>query len=184
MPLGQECSVLLDGCERAIEAASHWGSSRSEPRPKVGRAFIRASAEQNLQECPVGSVGRKRQLLVVVALLRLPVTRYRADRWMPPFAELITDLIADAARHHQDSTPIKPDQLAALLDALRNAGRDDPHLAVKLVGMFGLRQVELGVLRVEEGGLYLGNAKRSARILRFARQERRAVPLGLPGREG
>ena len=67
--------------------------------------------------------------------------------------EVIEELIGHADRPHEDSVPIKPEQLAALLDALREAGKDELHLAVALVGLFGLRPAELGVLRVEEGRL-------------------------------
>jgi hypothetical protein len=79
--------------------------------------------------------------------------------------------------------PIKPEQLAALLDALREAGKAELHLAVSPVGLFGLRPAELGVHRVDEGRLYVGNVKRNARTLKVVKPERRALPLDLPGRE-
>lgn len=158
---------------------------QATPRPRDGRSLMRAYAAQHFDACPVGGVGRKRQLLDVATLLRFAVTRAgAADRWMPPPAEEIEALIGHADRHHEDSIPIKPDQLAALLDALREADRDELHLAVTLVGLFGLRPAELGVLRVEEGRLYVGNVKRNARTLKVAKPERRVLPLDLPGREG
>lgn len=158
---------------------------QGKPSPKDGRALMRAYAAQHFQDCPVGGVGRRRQLLDVVALLRFAVTRAgAADRWMPPSTELIAELIGDADRHHEDSTPIKPEQLAALLDALQDAGRDDLHLAVSLVGLFGLRPAELGVLRVEEGRLYVGSVKRNIRTMKVVKPDRRVLPLDLPGREG
>ena len=58
------------------------------------------------------------------------------------------------------------------------------HLAVSLVSLFDLRPAELGVLRVDEGRLYVGNVKRIARTLKVVKPERRALPLDLPGREG
>ena len=57
-------------------------------------------------------------------------------------------------------------------------------MAVSLVGLFGLRPAELGVLRVEEGRLYVGNVKRNVRTLKVAKPDRRVLPLDLPGREG
>lgn len=158
---------------------------KTKPSPKDGRTLMRAYAAQHFQDCPVGGVGRKRQLLDVAALLRFAVTRAgAADRWMPPSAELIAELIGDADRHHEDSIPIKPEQLAALLDALMVAGRDELHLAVSLVGLFGLRPSELGVLKIEEGKLYVGCVKRNARTLKVVKPDRRVLPLDLPGREG
>ena len=74
--------------------------------------------------------------------------------------------------------------MAAGLDALRDAGRDVLHLAVSLVGLFGLRPAELGVLRVEEGKLYPGSVKRNVRTLKVAKPDRLVLPPDLPGREG
>ena len=158
---------------------------QATPRPRDGRSLMLAYAAQHFDDCPVGGVGRKRQLLDVAGLLRFAVNKAGApDRWLPPPAEEIEALIGHADRHHEDSVPIKPEQLAALLDALREAGKEELHLAVSLVGLFGLRPAELGVLRVEEERLYVGNVKRNARTLKVAKSERRALPLDLPGREG
>jgi hypothetical protein len=86
-----------------------------KPSRKGGRSLMRAYAEQHFQDCPVGGVGRKRQLLDVEALLRFIVIRAGAsDRWMPPSSELIEELIGHSDRSHEDCTPIKPEQLAAL----------------------------------------------------------------------
>jgi len=158
---------------------------QATPRPRDGRSLMRAYAAQHFENCPMGGVGRKRQLLDVAGLLRFAVNKAGApDRWLPPPAEEIEALIGHSDRHHEDSVPIKPEQLAALLDALREAGKEEMHLAVSLVGLFGLRPAELGVLRVEEGRLYVGNVKRNARTLKVAKPERRVLPLDLPGREG
>jgi len=158
---------------------------QATPRPRDGRSLMRAYAAQHFEDCPVGGVGRKRQLLDVAGLLRFAVNKAGApDRWLPPPAEEIEALIGHADRHHEDSVPIKPEQLAALLDALQEAGKAELQLAVSLVSLFGLRPAELGVLRVEEGRLYVGNVKRNARTLKVAKPERRALPLDLPGREG
>ena len=159
---------------------------RAKPSPKDGRALLRAYAARHFDErCPVGGVGRKRQLLDVAALLRFAVTRAGAsDRWMPPPAEVMEELIGHADRPHEDSVPIKPEQLAALLDALQAAGKEDVHLAVSLVGLFGLRPAELGVLKVDEGRLLVGSVKRNARTLKAPKPARRVLPLDLLGREG
>ena len=107
-----------------------------------------------------------------------------SDRWMPPPAEVIEELVGHADRPHEDSVPIKPEQLAALLDALRDAGKNELHLAVSLVGLFGLRPAELGVLRIDEGRLFVGSVKRNIRTLKSSKPDRRVLPLDLPGREG
>lgn len=130
-------------------------------------------------------MGRKRQLLDVAGLLRFADNKAGApDRWLPPPAGEIEALIGHADRPHQDSVPIKAEQLAARLDALQEAKKEALRLAVVLVGLFGVRPAELGVLRVEEGRLYVGNVKRNARTLKVAKPDRRVLPLDLPGREG
>ncbi len=107
---------------------------QAAPRPRDGRSLMRTYAAVHFGACPVGGVGRKRQLLDVAALLRFADSRAGApDRWLPPPAEVIEALIGHADRHHEDSTPIKPEQLAVLLDALQEAGKEDLHLAVALV---------------------------------------------------
>ncbi len=158
---------------------------QSSPRPRDGGSLMRSYAAQHFRDCPSGSVGRKRQLLDVAAFLRFAVTSAGApDRWLPLAGEAMDVLVGHADRPHEDSTPIKPEQLSGLLDALKGAGRGDMYLAVALVGLFGLRPAELGVLRVDEGRLYVGSVKRNARTLKVPKPDRRVLPLDLPGRVG
>jgi hypothetical protein len=58
------------------------------------------------------------------------------------------------------------------------------HLAVSLVGLFGLRPAERGVLKVDEGRLLVGSVKRNTRTLRSSKPACRVLPLDLLGREG
>ena len=59
------------------------------------------------------------------------------------------------------------------------------HLAVGLVGLFGLRPAELAVLRVDdEGRLRVGEVKRNRWAMRRAKSERLAVGIDIPGRDG
>lgn len=165
--------------ERTLE------TMRSSPRPRDGGSLMRAYAAQHFLECPPGSVGRKRQVLDVASFLRFAVTRAGApDRWLPLSAEGLQDLVGHADQPHEDSIPIKPEQLARLLDALLVAGQNELHLAVSLVGLFGLRPAELGVLRVEDGRLYVGNVKRNARTMTVQKPDRLVLALDLPGRAG
>lgn len=93
------------------------------PRPRDGRSLMRAYADQ-------------RQLLDVASLLRFAVTRAGApDRWLPPPPEEIEALIGHADRPHQNSVPIKGEQMAALLDAFQDAKKEELRLAVALVGL-------------------------------------------------
>lgn len=158
---------------------------QSSPRPRDGGALMRTYAAQHFRHCPAGGVGRKRQLLDVAALLRFAVNHAGApDRWLPLGGEAIDELVGHADQPHQDSTPIKPEQLAALLDALKASGKDELYLAVALVGLFGLRPAELGVLKVKEGKLYVGSVKRNASTMKVQKPDRRVLALDLPGREG
>ena len=82
--------------------------------------------------------------------------------------------------------PLKPDQLAGLLDALLEDGRQDLWLAVALVGYFhGLRPSELAVLTVENGKGYVGSIKRNpTSISQPPKPPRRVMPLEIEGRNG
>ena len=68
---------------------------------------------------------------------------------MPLEGEQLEELIgtADAGPGADELTPpVKPQQLAGLLDHLREDGKDEFWLAVALVGLFGLRPAELAAL--------------------------------------
>lgn len=122
-------------------------SLSTKPRPKDGRSLMRAYAAQHFAKCPPGGVGRKAHLGDLAALLNFAVNRCGADTcWKPIEGEELRELIGAADRPLGDelTRPIKPEQLAGLLDALEADGKAELRLAVGLVGLFGLRPAELG----------------------------------------
>lgn len=164
-------------------------SLSTKPRPKDGRSLMRAYAAQHFAKCPPGGVGRKAHLGDLAALLNFAVNRCGADTcWKPIEGEELRELIGAADRPLGDelTRPIKPEQLAGLLDALEADGKAELRLAVGLVGLFGLRPAELSVLRVDdEGRLRVGaQVKRNRWSMNRPKSERLALPLDIPGREG
>ena len=160
-----------------------------KPRPRDGRSLMRAYAAQHFSKCPPGGKGRKAHLGDVAALLDFAVTRCGADAcWKPLEGEELRELVgaAERASGEELTRPIKPGQLAALLDALRDEGKAELQLAVGLVGLFGLRPAELAVMRVdEEGRLRVGaQVKRNRWSMSRPKSERLVLPLDIPGREG
>jgi len=160
-----------------------------KPRPRDGRSLMRAYAAQHFAKCPPGGKGRKAHLGDVAALLDFAVTRCGAEAcWKPLEGEQLRELIgaAERASGEELTRPIKPGQLAALLDALRDEGKAELQLAVGLVGLFGLRPAELAVIRVdEEGRLRVGaQVKRNRWSMSRPKSERLVLPLDIPGREG
>ncbi len=160
-----------------------------KPRPRDGRSLMRAYAAQHFAKCPPGGKGRRAHLGDVAALLDFAVTRCGADVcWKPLEGEELSELIGAAHRVAGEELrrPIKPEQLAGLLDALEADTKPELHLAVGLVGLFGLRPAELAVLRVDDGGrLRVGaHVKRNRWAMKRPKAERLALPLDIPGREG
>jgi len=160
----------------------------TKPRPRDGRSLMRAYAAQHFAKCPAGGVGRKRHLGDVSAFLTYAVDRAGADTcWHPLEGEELEELIgtADNGASEALTPPIKPEQLAALLDALETDDKPELRLAVALVGLYGLRPAELAALQVVDGRLYVGGqVKRNRRTMKKAKANRLALPLDIPGREG
>jgi hypothetical protein len=108
-----------------------------KPRLRDGRGLMSAYAAQHFAKCPPGGKGRKAHLGDVAALLDFAVNRCGADaRWKPLQAEELQELIGatDRVPGEELRRPVKPEQLAALLDALQADARHELHLAVSLVG--------------------------------------------------
>jgi len=181
----RRCTTLRDLRMRVKNALT---TLRSKPHPRDGRSLLRSYAAQHFGTCPPGGQGRKRHLGDIAAFLDFAVDRCGAEsRWRPLEGEELQELIGTSDRSISDALtpPIKPDQLAGLLDALTADGRDDLWLAVALVGLYGLRPAELAALRVEEGRLYVsGQVKRNRQTMRVVKADRPVLPLDIPGREG
>ncbi|TCD56746.1 integrase [Synechococcus sp. BS56D] len=154
-------------------------------RPTDGASLMKAYARSHFHDCPAGGEGRKRGLGDVAAFLSWVVEKQGAPaRWLPLKGDDREALIGAADNGDDALTPpVKPEQLAALLDALEADGRPELRLAVALVGCFGLRPAELAALTVEDGKLYVGSqVKRNARSMKKPATKRRVIALELDGR--
>ncbi len=151
----------------------------SRPTPRNGPELLQAFARQHFDRCPPGGQGRKRQLLDAARFLRWAVERRGAPIcWLPPSPAHIAELVGVSASHSEPTIPISPEALAALLDHLE-AIRPELWLAVALVGCFGLRPAELGVLHPRGGRLYVGAVKRNTKTAAAPKPDRLAQPLEL-----
>lgn len=181
---GNRKATLKDTTARVNNALQ---TLQGKPAPTDGASLMRAYAKQHFERCPAGGEGRKRHLGDVAALLIYGVERCGAPgRWMPLKGEALAELIGTDDRSAEDALtpPIKPEQLAALLDALQADGKQQLWLAVALVGCFGLRPAELAVLSVSEGSLMVGSVKRNKRSMKQGpAKPRLALALELPGRD-
>lgn len=146
---------------------------------------MKAYASAYFKQCPAGGAGRKRHLGDVTAFLTYAVKKCGADgRWMPMEADEIDQLIGTADTHDEDTPPVRPEQLAALLDHLSDNDMPQLWLAVALVGMYGLRPAELKALFVEDGKLYVhSTVKRNKRTMKAPKPPRRVIALELHGRD-
>ena len=160
---------------------------KSKPEPRDGTSLMTAYAERYFADTPEGGQGRKRALGDVAAFLRFAVQKRGAPAvWMPLEGNERDVLIGESDRATEELTvPIKPDQLAALLDALKADGRDDLRLAVALVGLFGLRPAELAVLKVDGDDLRVGSGvKRNPRTKSKKKKPRLVLDIDIDGRDG
>jgi len=160
---------------------------KSKPEPRDGTSLMKAYAERYFADTPAGGQGRKRALGDVAAFLRFAVNERGASKvWEPIEGKGLAILIGDSDPATEDlSVPIKPDQLAALLDALDADGRHDLRLAVALVGLFGLRPAELAVLKVDGDDLRVGSGvKRNPRTKNKKKKPRLVLDIDIDGRDG
>ena len=154
-------------------------------KPTDGASLMKAYARSYFEKCPAGGNGRKRGLGDVAAFLSWVVDKQGVPaRWLPLEGDDRDALIGTADNGDDALTPpVKPDQLAALLDALEADDKPELRLAVALVGCFGLRPAELAALSVEDGKLYVGSqVKRNARSMKKGTTKRRVIALEVDGR--
>tara|TARA_B100002051_G_scaffold263887_1_gene288066 strand:- start:412 stop:1734 length:1323 start_codon:yes stop_codon:yes gene_type:complete len=166
----------------------------SKPRPKDGAELMARFVRLHLDAADLrpGSTGRVKSMQEVAKFLRFCVIQLGLpQQWLPLQGERLQRLVGAAdGRDARLTPPIRNEDFSAFLDQLKHDARDDLHLAVGLVGLFGLRPAELAVLALEDGDLHCGQVKRNAVDIRRsaqeqARQKRRMVlPLDLPGKDG
>lgn len=167
---------------RALEAL------KSRPCPRDGNTLMRRYAEKFFEGCPSGGVGRKRNLQDVARFLNYAVDECGAPtRFYPPSKAKINELIGSAETTSSEhlTPPIKPEDLAALLDQLESDGEHELRLAVGLVGLYGLRPAELAVLAVKDGKGRVGHVKRNSSSMGAkAKPHRLVMAIDVAGREG
>jgi integrase len=182
---GRRTSTMNDlriRVQRTLEAL------RSRPCPRDGWSLMRRYAERFFDGCPPGGVGRKRNLLDVARFLNYAVDECGAHtRFYPPSKVRINELIgsAETSAAEKLTPPVKPEDLAALLDQLEADGEHELRLAVGLVALYGLRPSELAVLKVIDGKAYVGHVKRNSNSMgRKTKPARLVKAINIAGREG
>ncbi|MFM7652111.1 MAG: hypothetical protein ACKO5M_04165 [Vulcanococcus sp.] len=126
---GRRSSTLRDlhtRVERTLVAL------QSRPCPRDGNSVMRRYAERFFNDCPPGGVGRKRNLLDVARFLTYAVEECGAPvRFLPPSKGKVDELIgsAETTTAERLTPPIKPEDLAALLDQLEADGEHELRLA-------------------------------------------------------
>lgn len=184
---GRRSSTLSDIATRTERAVL---ALKGKPAPRDGATLMRRYADRFFTDnCPAGGVGRKRALLDVARFLTYAVEQCGAPiRYMPPTKAVINELIGSATTSASEhlTPPIKPEDLAALLDQLEADCEHELRLAVGLVGLYGLRPAELAVLQVgEDGKGRVGQVKRNTTNMGAkAKPPRRLHALDIAGREG
>lgn len=126
---------------------------------------------------PAGGAGRRERLGNAARFLSYAVDHCGVpERFRPP--QDYRDLIGQRQEPKQPATPLLDHQFLALYQAIT-----DPRwrLAVGLLGVFGLRPVELGCCRVEKGRLRVEGVKRNRSGCASARLVHGLDPAGGEG---
>ena len=176
-------TTMADTSKRVNNAVALLSST---PRPTDGKSLMQAYARNHFDGCAPGGSGRKRHLGDVAAFLNYAIEKCGAPgRWKPLEGEDRDVLIGTADNGDDKLTPpVKPDQLAALLDALVADEKPELWLAVALVGCFGLRPAELAALEIEDGQLKVrSNVKRNKSSMKNQKPPRLVIALELDGRD-
>ena len=176
-------TTMADKSKRVNNAVALLSST---PRPTDGKSLMQAYARNYFDGCTPGGAGRKRHFVDVAAFLNYAIEKCGAPgRWKPLEGE-DRDVLIGTADNSDDrlTPPVKPDQLAALLDALVADRKPELWMAVALVGCFGLRPAELAALEIEDGKLKVrSNVKRNKSSMKKQKPPRLALALELEGRD-
>lgn len=172
--------------KRTLEALEH------KPMPIDGKSLLKKYADLFLKDMAPGEQGRKRNLNDVCAFMKFAVQeKGKPTRYLPPQRSFINELIGESeiTRKSKLTQPVFPEQLAALLDQLEADGKPELHMAVGLVGLYGLRPAELAVLTVVEDKdknlkLRVGQVKRNAKTRNQKKESRLVLPLDIEERNG
>ena len=185
---GRRANTLKDlklRLKRTVKALEH------KPMPIDGKSLLKKYAKLYFEKMKSGESGRRRNLNDVCAFLKFAVQeKGKPTRYLPPQKSFIDELVGESQTTQKAklTPPLKPEQLAALLDQLEADGKSELRLAVGLVGLFGLRPAELAALRVEDkdGNLKLrvGQVKRNAKTMNQKKEERLVIPIDIDGRSG
>ena len=186
---GRRSNTLKDlklRVERTLMALEH------KPMPIDGKSLMKKYANLFFGTMKSGGDGRTRNLNDVSAFLKFAVQeKGKPTRYLPPQKSFINELIGESAttRKSKLTPPIKPEQLAALLDQLEADQKPELRLAVGLVGLYGLRPAELAVLHVVEDKdkslkLRVGQVKRNAKTMNQKKELRLVIPIDIDGRQG
>ena len=176
-------TTMADTSKRVNNAVAVLSST---PRPTDGKSLMQAYARNYFDGCAPGGSGRKRHLGDVAAFLNYAIEKCGAPaRWKPLEGEDRDVLIGTADNGDDKLTPpVKPEQLAALLDALVADEKPELWMAVALVGCFGLRPAELAALEIEDGQLKVrSNVKRNKSSMKNQKPPRLVIALELDGRD-
>lgn len=176
-------TTLTDTSKRISNAVSLLTAAQN--RPTDGPSLMQAYAAAFFENCPAGGSGRKRHLGDVAAFMDWGIKNRSLPARFKPLTGDERDVLIGTSDGGESSLtpPVKPEQLAALLDALEADGKPELRLAVTLVGCFGLRPAELAALSVEDGRLYVAsNVKRNSRSMKNEIVKKLVIALELDGR--
>jgi integrase len=146
------------------------------PIPRDGKGAL-ARLRDTFGGAP-GSQGRRHRIQYAAQLLRFSVDQMGAPIcWIPP-RDLLPFIGRAGAPRSNAATPVKDEQLLALIKGLKS---DSLRFAIELIATFGLRPVELRYIQCSGQKLKISYQKRNSAGLTKPRTIKGLDPEGLEG---
>lgn len=163
----------------------------SKPKPKDSKELFEKYRDRYFTDkMPAGSSGRLQAVNVISQFLTHSFEEFGLDKvWLPPTKKYLSEKIilqSDRTSEEALTPPIQSNELESFMAVLEKEKNYSLRLCVGLMGCYGLRPSEFGVLTADNGKLFVGQVKRNINTMRRnkAAKPQRVIPVDPPNMKG